>query len=240
MITEVIPEFVFGPHEGDMTSNTELVSRLREAAHLVFSTDKYELRGEFGELILHLLLRGFHGTVPLLSKIYFKDAVNVAVHGFDGVHVTRGDENKLWLGESKLYATGSQGVESLVKDFKTHLKEDYLRQEFTLISKRIPDTHPDADEWRDLIHKYTPLDKIFSRLVIPMVCTYGSGIFGGCTEETDEYCTNFVEECRQLFGAFSTGIGNTSTEVILLLLPVPDKDELNRLLYGRLDAMRRI
>jgi hypothetical protein len=35
--------------------------------------DKDLARGEFGELILHLLLRDFHDTVPLLSKIYFKD-----------------------------------------------------------------------------------------------------------------------------------------------------------------------
>ncbi|NCI49191.1 DUF1837 domain-containing protein [Sediminibacterium roseum] len=37
--------------------------------------------------------------------MYFKDAINVNVHGFDGVHISiNGDQKKLWLGESKLYS----------------------------------------------------------------------------------------------------------------------------------------
>ncbi|WP_330558188.1 Hachiman antiphage defense system protein HamA [Acutalibacter sp. 1XD8-33] len=32
-------------------------------------------RGEFGELILHLLLRDFKNTIPLISKVYFKDSI---------------------------------------------------------------------------------------------------------------------------------------------------------------------
>ena len=51
----------------------QMVDRLAEAAKTVYTTEKYKKRGEFGELILHLILRDFFETVPLLSKIYFKD-----------------------------------------------------------------------------------------------------------------------------------------------------------------------
>ena len=34
--------------------------------------DKIKKRGEFGELILHVLLRDYFNSVPLVSKIYFR------------------------------------------------------------------------------------------------------------------------------------------------------------------------
>ena len=117
IIRKVIPEFALGVYEGEALLLTEMVDKLKEAADTVYLTDKYKKRGEFGELILHLLLRDFCGTIPLISKIYFKDAHNKTVHGFDGVQVTtNGGVNKLWLGESKLYINGIAGVRDLAKD----------------------------------------------------------------------------------------------------------------------------
>lgn len=90
-----------------MTSNTELVNKLSEAAKSSYNINefdevtkyvedddstedgdlekKYLKRGELGELILHLMLRNFHNTIPLISKIYFKDENGSKIHGFDGV-----------------------------------------------------------------------------------------------------------------------------------------------------------
>jgi hypothetical protein len=76
VIRRVIPEFALGYHAGRSLPIETMADKLREAAMTVFSTEKYKLRGEFGELILHLLLRDFCGTIPLVSKIYFKDSVN--------------------------------------------------------------------------------------------------------------------------------------------------------------------
>jgi hypothetical protein len=91
-------------------------------------------RGEFGELILHLLLRDFHKTVPLLSKIYFKDAYGSTVHGFDAVHI-QPETKTLWLGESKIYVSGKNGIKALIEDVKNHFERDYLNDEFAIVSK---------------------------------------------------------------------------------------------------------
>jgi hypothetical protein len=116
VIRRVIPEFALGYYSGAMVPLTEIVDRVQEAAQTLYTTDAYQKRGEFGELILHLLLRDFCDTIPLISTIYFKDAVNVPAHGFDGVHVTTGTTKKIWLGESKLYATGTTTVDALAED----------------------------------------------------------------------------------------------------------------------------
>lgn len=76
---------------------------LSRSARMVYTTDKYQRRGEFGELFLHGILRDFYDAEPAVSKIYFADGPNETAKGFDSVHVVvRSDgELDLWLGEAK-------------------------------------------------------------------------------------------------------------------------------------------
>lgn len=113
-IMGTIPEYVFADYKGNSLSLVESVSRLKEAAKSIYKIKEYETmyrayvkndaealveietqgyknRGEFGKLFLHLLLRDFKGTIPLISKVYFKDSPGVPAHGFDAVHITPDD-----------------------------------------------------------------------------------------------------------------------------------------------------
>lgn len=240
IIRSVIPEFALGYHCGHIPQN-QMIERLKQAAKTVYTTDKYQSRGEFGELILHLLLRDFHNSTPLVSKIYFKDARNVNVHGFDGVHVTNESGiKKLWLGESKLYANGRSGIKELADDIKKHVNADYLQQEFSLISRKIPEDFPDVTYWLDLMDEHQKLDVIFSKIVIPMVCTYSSNTFTSHNADTAEYLADFIKESEELHNYFNSLKVQSDVEIILMLLPVPNKDELNSELDKRLKAMQMI
>jgi hypothetical protein len=241
VIRRVIPEFALGYYCGENIPITEMIDILRESAETVYTTDKYKHRGEFGELILHLLLRDFHKTIPLISKIYFKDSNNSTVHGFDGVQITIEDDiKKLWLGESKLYKSGSAGIEDLAADIKNHVNADYLRKEFQLISRRLPNNVPEIEYWRSLMDKHQKLDTIYSSIVIPCVCTYSSDIFKDHTLETANYLDDFKQECYKLKAAFDSKCIKTDVEIILMLLPVPCKDELNKQLDERLKNIQKI
>jgi hypothetical protein len=240
IIRKVIPEFALGFHNGASIPLTEIVERLAEAAKTVYLTDKYQKRGEFGELILHLLLRDWCDTIPLVSKIYFKDAHNVNVHGFDGIHITNdGTMKKLWLGESKLYKDGADGVKELAKDVLHHVNGDYLKKEFELIRRKLPDDTPDIDYWLNLMHKHKNLDEVFDSIVIPLVCTYSSSIFTDYDSACKEYFEALENECKALFDIFSSKV-DTNVELLLLLLPVPDKDKLNSELDAKLKHMQKI
>jgi hypothetical protein len=240
VIRKVIPEFAFGYHEGMSIPLTEVIERIAEAANTVYLTDKYQKRGEFGELILHMLLRDWCNTIPLVSKIYFKDAHNATVHGFDGIHVTiEGDKKKLWLGESKLYLDGESGVKELAKDVINHVNGDYLKKEFELIRRKIPQNIPEVEFWMNLMHKHKNLNDVFDSIVIPLVCTYSSKVFTDHSDNTEAYFNALEKECRDLFNVFSGKVA-TEVELLLLLLPVPCKDELNNELDIRLKHMQRI
>lgn len=241
VIRKVIPEFALGYHCGVNIPLTEIVERLKEAAETVYMTEKYKTRGEFGELILHLLLRDFHQTIPLISKIYFKDSYNVPAHGFDGVQITvNGDVKKLWLGESKLYKVGKSGVQELAKDIEKHVNADYLHKEFNLISRKLPEVIPEIQYWRQLMDKHQKLDIIFSSIVIPVVCTYSSDLFNSHNAESESFFQEFEMECIKLNEEFYKMKPKTNVEIILMLLPVPCKDKLNTELDKRLKAMQII
>jgi hypothetical protein len=239
VIRRVIPEFALGYYGGMQIPLTDMVERLKEAAQTVYLTDKYKTRGEFGELILHLLLRDFCDSIPLVSKIYFKDAHNVTVHGFDGVHVTIKDR-KLWLGESKLYLDGKHGVRDLAADLQKHVTADYLKKEFALLSRKLPASVPDIEYWRELMDKHKKLDEVYAGIVIPMVCTYSSPLFKNHSDNTIEYFSAFEQECRELLAEFETCRVATECDVVLMILPVPCKNELNAALDARLKHMQQI
>ena len=136
-ICNTIPEYVFAQYEDPNIHQNDIVEKLREAAHCIYKIKDFQLmkqwcvdkdinaynelkksstakRGEFGELLLHLILREFKRTIPLISKVYFKDSASVPAHGFDAVHIST-DEKILWLGESKLYDDSKEGIKALVK-----------------------------------------------------------------------------------------------------------------------------
>lgn len=240
VIARVIPEFSLGYYEGANFSITEIVDVLRRAAIRVYTTDNYAQRGEFGELILHLLLRDHIGSLPLISKIYFKDTPNETVHGFDGVHIVVNEgEKQLWLGESKLYKNGPRGIADLAKDLKSHLRADYLRQEFELISPKLPASVPDIEYWRALMNKHTRLESILDRVCIPMVCTYTSSLFSKHSACNVDYVGAFIKECKKLKMLLDRRV-STDVDVVLMLLPVQSKNELVAALDKRLKSMQGI
>lgn len=187
--------------------------------------DKYLKRGEFGELILHLILRDFINTVPLVSKIHFKDSRGVTVHGFDAVHIGPSIENpqkkSIYFGESKLYQNGETGVKELFKDIEHHFLKDFLNDEFILIGKK-REAFKKSEKYADLNTKeaykqfleekeywFNELDKVanrgsklqylFSSVTIPLLCTYTSKVFEKYNDETsDQFKKEYKEEVNKL------------------------------------------
>lgn len=261
-----IHEFAYGLHEGVSTKNTETLQKLIDAARSIYKIsdfenvrkiyqtgnhiddeieDKFLRRGEFGELILHLVLREYHNTIPLLSKIYFKDSLGHAVHGFDCVHVDP-DSKTLWLGESKLYIDPKRALKELIKDVQEHFTADYMNAEFSLISKKIRgwEAFPLIDEWQRILAGTTKLRDKFSQINIPLLCTYTCDLF---TEFDDEKCeafrTAYEEKVRELKEYFDKSFSHPFAEhlnLFVLLFPVPSKVELVKQLHTKLSMLQAL
>lgn len=169
---------------------------LGKALSRVYETLDYKNRGEIGEMLLHIILRTFYSSSKLISRIYFKDAANDTVKGFDCAHIvsTPDGDLELWLGESKLYADSYAAATALQGELQKHLERDYLRYEFAAIADKVPADHPHRDEVLELLARRTSLDTTFAKVVIPIFISYDSDAADRHKESTAEYLADLRTE----------------------------------------------
>lgn len=263
LVLSVLTDYVFAWHEDIKLEDA--MSKVSEAAKRLYETDPYRImyeyyvkentapelveearkleennRGEFGELLLHLLLRDFKGTQSLMSKVYFRDSRGVPAHGFDAVHYIPSSK-QLWLGESKLYSDGKSGLVSLVKDLKEHLTRDYMQEQYVIIEKNIKSqNNPDRDYWISKFQKNVRLADMIDGLNLAMLCLYPHDVYQKMINEElveeqglDYHKTN-IRELKSYFDRINDCMIRDKVNIVLLLFPVRDKKEFVKKLHEKL------
>ncbi len=202
----------------------------------------YNSKGIFSELILHFILRELKNTIPLISKIYFKDSSAIEAHGFDAVHVYN---DELWLGETKFYTKGHQGVEALIDDLNKHFNHDYLKEQFVIIGHSII-KNPETEKWVTKISAARKLEEKFKMIRIPLLCIYedciSSDIIDAINSNQDykpKYLKH-VSEMKEYFDTNNTFPNKDKVQILLLLLPVQSKNRIVSDILSRIYKMQNI
>lgn len=238
---EYLTEFTLKYSEFSLVNGTNAAQKLRECAKIVYQ--KYHSRrGEFGELLLHAVLREIYHSVPAISKIYFKDGPNEVVKGFDAVHIVKNSEGKLelWLGEVKFYQDIHQAISAVVPEIKAHLNADYLRNEFMAVIHKIDNSAPYADFLRRLLDPNSSLDQVFDSICIPVLLTYDSNTVRSHSSFCDDYKRQIETELRGHYSSFMASLGKANVKVHLFLLPLKEKQILLQHLNTRLTAWQSL
>jgi hypothetical protein len=236
-----LPEFALKWSEREGFNSATGVTQLARAARLVYATDLYDRRGEFGELLLHAVMRHEFNTEPAIAKLFFKDARNDTVKGFDAVHVveSQAGELELWLGEVKFYNNISSAMSDVVKELGEHTKRDYLRDEFALITNKLDPKWPLTARLQRLLDaENVSLDDIFARIRIPVLLTYDSAVVGAHTSRTEEYLAEFKAEVLEIRERFSQKELPKEFIVELILIPLKQKKVLLEELDRRLKSIQ--
>ena len=228
---EWLPEFCLTANELKSITSSNALRMIRKAAQLVYQTDKYKNRGEFGELFLHIVLRQIYGSIPAISKIYFKDAVNTTVKGFDAVHIINiNDTFELWLGEVKFYNNAGQAIRDVIDEIKFHTTQDYLKNEKMLLLNKIniEQESPFYPVLSKLLNDNTSLDELFDCACIPILITYDSKTLKKHTKTTEEFNIELEHEVMNVFNDFKNKISALTIPIKLhvFLLPLQEKSVL--------------
>jgi hypothetical protein len=247
-VMEWLPEFALDYSELSEISNANALRMTKKAAKIVYQTEKYGSRGEFGEILLHIAIRQVYKTVPAISKIYYKSAVNETVKGFDAVHVVKkGDDLELWIGETKFYEKLSKAIYDVSKEIADHLETDYLKSEFILIKNKIDPMWPEAKKLKSLLHENTSLDEVFKRVCIPILLTYDSGVVGKSQVCNEEYKENIKAELITSYEILRKKLSAEYKEKFsqefpltahVILVPLKEKKKLIAALDARLKALQ--
>lgn len=230
-----LPEFALNHSDYEAIGGHNAIEKTIEAAKALYKSDKYQLRGECGELLLHAIVRQVFGSYPAISKYFFKDSRNDTVKGFDAVHVVAaGAALELWLGEVKFYKDISGAISAVVDELEEHLDRDYLRAEFLAITNKIDSAWPLSDRLKKLIHPQTSLDEIFDAVVIPVLLTYDSDVIRGHKKATNLFKAAFEKEILAHQATFAGKKLPTSVRVELFLFPLGSKENLVKTFDERL------
>lgn len=181
---EWLPEFCLTASELKSLKPGNAFSMIKKAARMVYQTEKYKSRGEFGELFLHMILRQIYKSIPAISKIYFKDSVNYTVKGYDAVHIVQIDGKlELWLGEVKFYNNATDAIRDVIAEIQEHTRQDYLRNEKMLLANKIDPDLSFYPTLSKLLDQNTSLDELFDCACIPILITYDSGTLKNTTKQ---------------------------------------------------------
>lgn len=239
-----IPDFCLSYSEVHEVDSTEWMDKLRKSVAMIYNSPKYKSRGEFGELLLHYILKDFYKTIPAISKMYFKDGPNETVKGFDAVHVIENDEGllDLWLGEVKFYKDASQAIKDVIPEIEEHFALDYLRTEFIAITNKLDKESPFYEKLSQLISPDTSLDEIFERICVPVLITFNSKVIDKHIKYTNAYKEEMKTEMEKYFNQFESQFEKLGIdiEVHLFLLPLKTKETFVQMLNNKLNLWQQL
>lgn len=212
----------------------------------------YEKKGIFGEVILHLFLKEFKDTIPLISKLYFKDSFAQEAKGFDSVHVSTNGET-LWLGETKFYRTWKKhgvvkgGIDELVEDLKKHFTKDYLSEQYVIIKRGLETEyeHPQRAAWIEKLNKPILLKDVFQYIRIPLLCVYEDGIAQDYLQPITEAAKDagiiaHTTTVRDYYNSINTFPHKDQVETLLILMPIEAKRKIVKCMLEKIWHLQNI
>lgn len=212
--------------EDDLKVNhTNMYVRLKQAAARVYTSEKYQSRGELGEIILHAICRDFFKTIPLAPRVFYLTASNDVVKSFDMAHVkyTKKNELELWLGEAKLYKNPTEAIASAIESVQTHIDAGFLKNQKLLIGPQVSKHIPRYDEIRSLLSDKTSLDKLFSSAVFPICIACDSKAVAEHATHTQAYIEKLTKEINALQKKLANSDLPAKIRMVLIYVPLKSK-----------------
>jgi hypothetical protein len=234
-----LPEYALPEEELDINHGNVFV-RLQQAAYRVYTSEKYQKRGEVGEIALHAICRQFFDTVPISPRVFYKSASNDVVKSFDMVHARYpgGDQVELWLGEAKLYKDAKAGAAAALASVKEHLDADFLKKEKFLLGRQISPKMPLHDKVVDLFRSQKSLDDLLAAAVFP-ICVLGNSNAVAASKKIDsEYISKLQPELDELANLIAQSGLASRVKVVFFYIPLGDKDVLVSKFDDRLKALQ--
>jgi len=238
-LAEWLPDYAL-PEEELSVNHANSLTKIRQAAVRVYTSPKYQRRGETGEIALHAICRDFFGTIPISPRVFYKSASNDVVKAFDMVHarLPERDPIEIWLGESKLYIDGTSAMADAISSIRGHIQAGFLTNEKLLLGPQIPRTTPRYEEVSAIFKASTSLDELLKSAVFAVGILCESASAKKAKERDAEYLAGAKAELEFLGEVLvKSGLTN-KIRIVFVYIPLASKQDLVKYFDDRLKGLQ--
>lgn len=221
IIRDTVLHFALTPQELAQI-NAETLAKLQTRAWKRISDRPKEKKGDYGELLLFLILEVFYPARKVITKVRLRSSLKDEIKGYDCAHfsIDNGDIC-LWLGEAKFHQDFNSAIFKAIESINDHMSDRALKDELTILESN--NTEIQEDE-RQMLEEYLnsgiSLDKM--KFKIPILLTFDTKIVGNhkdvCEAFTAELSTELEGRYRQIDGKSITIKNNVELHFILVPL----------------------
>jgi hypothetical protein len=237
-LVEWLPDFALKEDELRVHHGNMYI-RLQEAAVRIYSSGKYQKRGEIGEIALHAICREYFKTIPVAPRVFYLTASNDVVKSFDLVHVRTVDSKaELWLGEAKFYEDSVAATRAAIASIKEHIDHRFLRTEKLILGPQVSRFHENYEEIRALLSSQKSLDELFDRAVFPVLIAAESLSTKKAARIEDSYKVSLEHELSRISQMITESGLVEQIKVVLIYLPLAAKKQLAEEFDRRLKGLQ--
>lgn len=229
IIRDALPHFALTPAEyKEYTDTNDDGEKQRLAWSRISKRPKFQ-KGDYGEILLFLILKVFFNSEKLVTKVKLKTG-NQEVYGYDCAHFTiENDEPVLWLGESKFYNNFSNALSKAFESLEKHCCTKFTKDEFSFLEPHIElnKDFPHYDKLRDKLKLIESFDSI--KIRVPVFITYDCDKIKNHRDiKTQEFLSDFQEEFNEKRSSIEGKnlTLNSNFELIFILLPFESVKEI--------------
>jgi len=227
IIRDTVIHFALTPQELAQI-DAESLAKLQSRAWKRISNRPKEKKGDYGELLLFLILQVFYPARKIITKVRLRSSLNDEIKGYDCAHFSIDNgEICLWLGEAKFHQDFSSAIFKAVESINDHISDKAIKDELTILESN--NTEIEEND-RILLEEYfnsgISLDKM--KFKIPILITFDSSIVGN----HKDVCEAFTKDLHlELDGKYKIIDGKTiniksNIELHFILLPLQAVKEI--------------
>jgi hypothetical protein len=239
-LIEWIIDYALKSDELTTLNHTNWYVRSKQAAARVYTSPKYEKRGEVGEIAAHAICRKYFGTIPVAARVNYLSASNDPVKAFDLVHVRYlDDENiELWLGEAKFFKNRDAAIANAITSISDHITKGFLTNEKLLLGPQVSNDIPQSHKIKEILSSDKSLDELIKCAVFPVLIAANSDATPKYTQPCPEYTADVSTEMTELWQKLVTSGLTQKIKILLIYVPLGDKEKLATAFDARLKGLQ--
>jgi hypothetical protein len=231
LIRDTVIYFALTPQELAQI-DAETLAKLQTRAWKRISNRPAAKKGDYGELLLFLILEVFYPARKVVTKVRLRSSLGDEIKGYDCAHFSiENDKICLWLGEAKFHQDFNTAIHKAIESLNDHISDKAIKDELTILESNNTEINDgDRQAIEDYLNSGISLDEMLFK--IPVLITYDSKAIGNHKEICDEFSKELHSELDNKYSLIDGRNINLkkNMEVHFILVPLQTVKEIKEAL----------